>query len=141
MERGIGIGQLAKQTNTKVPTVRYYEQIGMLPEPGRTSGNQRRYTQEHVSRLAFIRHSRDLGFSLDAIRDLLTVADDPNQPCEVADQIARRQIDDIDVRIGQLTALRGELERMVEQCAGGKIENCRVIEVLSDHSQCSVEEH
>ncbi len=141
MNRGIGIGALAKQAGTKVPTVRYYEQIGLLPEPDRTAGNQRRYSQDHVSRLAFIRHSRDLGFTLEAIRDLLALVDTPDQPCEVADQIARRQIEDIDVRIRQLTALRTELLHMVDQCAGGKIETCRVIEVLSDHGQCGVDVH
>ena len=67
------IGDLAQQTGCKVQTIRYYEEIGLMPEPARTAGNQRRYGQRHVDRLAFIRHSRELGFSLDAIRELLSL--------------------------------------------------------------------
>ncbi|WP_144389857.1 MerR family transcriptional regulator, partial [Phaeobacter sp. 22II1-1F12B] len=62
------IGTLSKKTGTKVQTIRYYEQIGLMPEPGRTEGGQRRYDNAQLDRLSFIRHSRQLGFSLDAIR-------------------------------------------------------------------------
>jgi DNA-binding transcriptional MerR regulator len=135
------IGSLAQQTGCKVQTIRYYEEIGLMPEPARTVGNQRRYDQRHADRLAFIRHSRDLGFPLDAIRELLSLADRPEQPCETADAVARAQLQNVERRIGRLQALKTELERMLEQCAGGRICDCRVIEVLSDHAQCLAEQH
>jgi DNA-binding transcriptional MerR regulator len=135
------IGDVARAAGCKVQTVRYYEQIGLLAAPGRTSGNQRRYNQRHVERLAFIRHSRQLGFPLEAIRDLLSLADSPHQPCEAVDVIARAQLQEVKGRIARLQALEGELERMIEQCRHDKVSECRVIEVLSDHSRCLVDDH
>lgn len=131
------IGKLGAQTGVKVPTIRYYEQIGILPEAERSAGNQRLYSRAALERLAFIRHARDLGFTLEAIRDLLSLSDTPDQPCAEADAIARAQLAQVESRIQRLTALRAELERMVAQCAGGRIADCRVIEVLGDHTHCA----
>ncbi len=133
------IGNLAKKTGTKVQTIRYYEQIGLMPEPGRTEGGQRRYGDAELDRLAFIRHSRQLGFSLDAIRELLDLSDNPNKSCEDADAIARRQLKQVEQRMERLKALRAELKRMVHECSGGKSADCRVLEVLRDHSECLTE--
>jgi len=130
----VPIGELARRTGCKVQTIRYYEQIGLMPEAARTLGNQRIYGPAHSDRLAFIRHSRELGFPLDAIRQLLTLADDPHQPCATADRIAQEQLVEVQNRIARLEALKVELERMVEQCRHGTIGHCRVIEVLADHS-------
>lgn len=132
----LSIGRLAKRTGTKVQTVRYYEQIGLLPEPGRTEGGQRRYADADLDRLAFIRHARQLGFSLEAIRELLALSDNPDQPCQDADSIARRQLKQVEQRIERLDALRTELRRMIRDCRGGKTGDCRVLEVLRDHSEC-----
>ena len=130
------IGKLGTSTGVKVPTIRYYEQIGLLPEAERSAGNQRLYTHKAHERLAFIRHARELGFSLEAIRDLLSLSDDPDQPCAAADAIAKAQLAEVESRLARLTALKTELERMVVQCAGDRISDCRVIEVLGDHSLC-----
>ncbi len=130
------IGTLGKKTGTKVQTIRYYEQIGLMPEPGRTEGGQRRYGHTELDRLAFIRHARQLGFSLEAIRELLDLSDDPDRPCHEADSIARRQLKQIEQRMARLEALRTELERMVHECSGGNASDCRVLEVLRDHSEC-----
>ena len=135
------IGHLARETGCKVQTIRYYETIGLMPEPARTAGNQRRYDRRHMDRLAFIRHSRELGFSLDAIRSLMSLADDPDRPCEAANRIAELQLVQVESRIERLQALKTELERMVEQCRGGRIADCRVIEVLADHAQCLHPDH
>jgi DNA-binding transcriptional MerR regulator len=81
------IGSLGKKTGTKVQTVRYYEQIGLMPEPGRTEGGQRRYGDAEVDRLSFIRHARQLGFPLEAIRELLDLSDNPDRSCHEADSI------------------------------------------------------
>ena len=130
------IGTLGKKTGTKVQTIRYYEQIGLMPEPGRTEGGQRRYGDAELDRLSFIRHSRQLGFSLEAIRELLDLSDDPDRPCHEADVIARRQLNQVEQRLARLEALRKELERMVLECSGGNASDCRVLEVLRDHSEC-----
>lgn len=135
------IGELSERTGCKVQTIRYYEQIGLMPAPGRTGGNQRRYSPPHLERLAFIRHSRELGFSLDAIRELLDLTDDPDRTCAVADRIARRQLQQVESRIARLQALKSEFRRMIKQCRGGRIADCRVIGVLADHGQCLHEDH
>ena len=135
----LSIGELGWRTETKVETIRYYEQVELLPPPERTEGNQRRYGRAEIEKLAFIRHARDLGFPLDAIRDLLGLSDHPDQSCAAADAIAKAQLAEVESRLARLTALKAELERMVVQCAGGRIAECRVIEVLGDHSLCATD--
>ncbi len=141
MAEDYAIGQLAVRTGCKVQTIRYYEQIGLMPKPARSGGNQRRYGSRHLERLAFVRHSRELGFPLEAIRELLGLVDDPKRSCTAADGIARRQLEQVESRITRLGALKSELERMIVQCRGGKIADCRVIEVLADHAHCLTEHH
>ena len=140
-EELLGIGDLARRTGTKVQTIRYYEEIGLLPPPVRTAGNQRRYDRAAQQRLAFIRHARELGFSLDAIRTLLDLVDRPDQPCEQADAVARARLAEVESRITRLLALRDELARMVSECRGGRVAQCRVIEVLADHGRCLYADH
>lgn len=128
------IGHLARRTSCKVPTIRYYEEIGLLPAPARTVGNQRRYDAEHVARLGFIRHSRGLGFSQATIRELLELTDNPDQPCDVVTRIASGHLEHVNERIAQLSALKTELERMIKKCSGGKVSDCRIIDALADPS-------
>lgn len=134
--RRITIGEASRQSGVKVPTIRYYEGIGLLNVPSRSEGNQRSYERADIRRLAFIRHARELGFEVDAIRTLLTLQDDPNQPCASADAIAKARLVDVEQRIRSLTALKVELEAMVAGCGHGRVDECRVIEVLADHGQC-----
>lgn len=130
------IGAMARKTGTKVQTIRYYEQIGLMPEPDRTDGGQRRYGDAALDRLSFVRHARQLGFSLDAIRELLDLSDNPGTSCADVDAIARRQLKQVEQRLSRLRALRTELKRMVHECTGGRTADCRVLEVLRDHSEC-----
>jgi DNA-binding transcriptional MerR regulator len=130
----VTIGHLARATGCKIPTIRYYEQIGLLPAARRSAGNQRLYGTEHVARLAFIRHGRELGFSQAEIRDLLELSDDPDQPCESVTRIAARHLDQIKERIDRLSALMSELERMIGACRGRKISECRILEALAGDS-------
>jgi DNA-binding transcriptional MerR regulator len=138
---GLPIGEVAKQSGVKVPTIRYYEQIGLLPAPARTSGNRRLYAEADLRRITFIRHARELGFDLEAIRNLLTLQDEPNQSCASADIITRARLADAEQRIRSLTALRTELELMLEGCRQGRVAECRVIEVLADHGKCASPRH
>ncbi|ANY79010.1 MerR family transcriptional regulator [Microvirga ossetica] len=133
---GLSIGDLSRRVDVKVPTIRYYEQIGLLPSPPRTEGRQRRYGTEDVSRLSFIRHARDLGFEVDAIRELLSLSARPEQPCEPADQIVLRHLGNVERRIAQLKLLRSELRHMLDDCSHGQVGECRIIQVLADHDQC-----
>jgi Cu(I)-responsive transcriptional regulator len=125
------IGDLAKATATKVETVRYYERIGLLPAPARTSGNYRAYGPDHLGRLSFVRRARDLGFSIGQVRELLGLADDLERPCEAVDAIAREHLKEVERKIADLTALRRELDGLVGRCRRGTVAECRIIEALS----------
>ena len=125
------IGELARATGVKVETIRYYEKIGLLAEPRRTPGNYRAYGPEHLNRLSFIRRSRDLGFSLEQVRDLMALADKRDQPCESVDAIALAHLEEVDRKIADLRALRRELDSLLKQCRCGTVAQCKIIEALS----------
>lgn len=135
------IGALARETNVKVPTIRYYESIGLLPQPPRTASNRRVYDDDAVRRLKFIRHARELGFEVSAIRRLLAFASQPQRSCADVDAIAREHLDDIDSRIARLTALRSEIHRMLKHCRRGRVADCRILEVLRHHELCGHDAH
>ena len=141
MSEKLSIGEAARRSGVKVPTVRYYEQIGLLPAPPRTEGNRRLYGEADMRRLSFIRHGRELGFELDAIRALLALQEDRNQSCELACNIARTHLEEVEARLRSLQALRGELKAMLESGRHGKVAQCRVIEVVADHGKCRSADH
>ena len=132
------IGDIGRLAGVKPTTIRWYEQEGLLPPPLRTEGGHRVYDDEHLRRLGFIRHARELGFSMPAIRDLLGMADRPEADCTAAHALAVAQIAEIDSRLRRLAALRVELSRMAEGCAGGVVGECRIIGTLADfdHGRC-----
>jgi DNA-binding transcriptional MerR regulator len=132
------IGQLSKKTGVKVPTIRYYELIGLIAPPDRTAGNQRRYSQAGFARLSFIRHSRDLGFSLDDTREFLELSEHPDQQCSDAHSIATRHLTNLREKILKLKRLEKELER-ISTCKAGKLGDCAVLETLADHRLCQTE--
>jgi DNA-binding transcriptional MerR regulator len=125
------IGELASATATKVETVRYYEKIGLLPPPERTSANYRAYGDDHLARLSFILRARNLGFALEAVRELLTLSDDTAQSCEAVDGIAAIHLKEIERKIADLSALRFELDRVIRSCRHGTVANCKIIETLA----------
>lgn len=141
MSTQFSIGNMARASNCKVQTIRYYEQIGLLPMPQRTSGNQRIYSQQLLDRLQFIRHSRELGFSLDRIRQILTLSDEPAHPCKEVDRIARDHLHEVKSKIERLKSLEKELKRMISECAGDRVADCRIVKVLSDHTLCQADDH
>ncbi|MBJ7412477.1 MAG: helix-turn-helix domain-containing protein [Phenylobacterium sp.] len=131
-DKDLSIGELSRRTGVKVTTIRFYESIGLLPEPPRSSGDRRLYNSVHERRLAFVRHARELGFEMADIRTLLELSDTPDMPCGRADEIARGHLASIDEKIGKLTALREELVRMTDACANTQVASCRVIEALAE---------
>jgi len=135
------IGTLSQNAGCARQTIRYYEKIGLLSPSTRTQGNQRRFSDKHIEELTFIRHGRELGFSLDALRELIQMTDKPQVSCHVADSIARKQLEEVDSRIERLNALKIELERMVLECNHGNVATCRVLEVLSNHALCKSHSH
>jgi DNA-binding transcriptional MerR regulator len=125
------IGQLGKATATKIETIRYYEKIDLLPAPDRTSGNYRSYAAEHLERLGFIRRARELGFSIEDVRELLKLAAHGERPCEQVDQLVARHLETAEQKIEALKRLRHELRDTLASCKGGRIAECRVIQALS----------
>lgn len=131
MTGAYSIGALAEATDTKVETVRYYERIGLLPAPGRTSGNYRAYSRSQLDRLSFIRRARDLGFTLDQVRALLGLAGNTQSKCCAVDAMARDHVTEIDRKIADLEALRSQLNGLLSQCSRNTIADCRIIGALS----------
>lgn len=125
------IGDIAKKTGLKVETVRFYEAEGLIAPPTRSGGNYRLYDQDQLARLSFIKRSRDLGFTLDQVRDLLRLADDPRGSCAEADAIAAVHIHEIDRKLADLAALRAEIAQWGGTCTATTIAECRVIDALS----------
>ncbi len=135
------IGRLSKAAGVKVTTIRYYESVGLMGKPDRSESGQRLYGDDAVQRLSFIRHARDLGFPMGAIRDLIKLQAEPGKDCAAVDIIAREQLADVRKRLNQLEALEGELKRMISSCAGGKVGSCQVMAALNDHGACLSETH
>ena len=133
------IGELSKRAAVKVPTIRYYEEIGLIEPFDRTAGNQRRYDPEGLRRLTFIKHARDLGLPLDAVRDLIAMEDTPGRPCTAAHAIARSHLDHIRERIARLQRLEAELARIATTHDHGTVETCGVLEALGDHHSCTTD--
>tara|TARA_R110000868_G_scaffold102004_1_gene280851 strand:- start:16625 stop:17080 length:456 start_codon:yes stop_codon:yes gene_type:complete len=135
----LSIGVLAKASGVKVTTIRFYEQIGLMPEPRRADNDRRVYDTKSVERLSFVKHARQLGFAVESIRALLSMADNPRQLCDEANQLAAGQLSAVEHKIAQLQALQVELQRMVSAACAGHVSECRVIEVLNDHRLCGTE--
>lgn len=134
------IGELSRRTKVKVPTIRYYETVGLLTAPERTEGNQRRYDQAGLEKLSFIKHARDLGFSIEAISSLIELQNHPDQSCQAATDIATAQLSDVRAKIKKLRALEKELLRIADGCDGdGVSEDCYVLASLADHDLCQQE--
>ena len=131
---GLNIGALAKQTDTKVETIRYYERIGLLPQPARTSGNYRTYGEAELNRLSFIRRARNLGFSIEQVHDLLNLSDRRDQSCAEVDALTRSHLAEVERKIADLQALQRELSSMLGQCSQGTISQCLIIEALAPAS-------
>jgi len=130
--QGLTIGRLAAAAGVNLETVRYYERIGLMPSPDRTFGGHRSYQPEHRSRLAFIRRSRELGFTLDDIRALLVLAEPARQSCAEVKMIATDHLQGVRAKIADLSRLAAVLEDAVRRCGDGEMPDCPVIQVLGD---------
>ncbi len=125
-------GAVAARAGCNIETIRYYEQIGMLPAPARSEGGHRLYGPDLVKRLNFVLRSRDLGFSLEEIRALLRMVDGRNFTCAEVEALARAHAEDIRRKMADLRKLKGVLDAMADQCSGGKVPKCPIIDALFD---------
>src|SRR3546814_12257504 len=124
------IGELGRATATKVETIRYYEQTGLLPPPARTKANYRHYGENHLARLSFIRRARDLGFPIERVRALLDLSDDRGRDCATIDRIATEHLREVDRKIAVLSALRRELSTLNATCQGRTVDECLILVAL-----------
>lgn len=131
--KAMTIGGLSKAAGVKVTTIRYYESIGLMAPPDRTESGQRVYDHSGVERLIFIRHARELGFPVNAIRELIALQVAPGDDCAAVDVIARRQLGEVRQRLKRLRALESELTQMIAACDGEKIASCTILASLADH--------
>ncbi|MDX0190406.1 MerR family DNA-binding protein [Sinorhizobium meliloti] len=128
--KGMQRAELARQTGCNLETVRYYEKVGLLPEPPRTTAGYRSYDTTHERRLRFVLRARELGFSLDEIRELLRLVDERDRPCADASAIAAAHLDDVRAKIADLKRMERVLKDVVGQCAGSTRPECPLIEAL-----------
>lgn len=130
------IGRLAKAAGVTTPTIRYYEEIGLLPPPGRRESGQRMYTERDLERLTFIRRSRDFGFSIEQVRTLVGLSISRSEDCTQVRDIAQGHLDEVRSKLDELKALEGTLDRFVKQCdavcAGGAGRDCAIFRDMSN---------
>ena len=124
------IGPLSEKTGCNIETIRYYERIGMMPKPPRTAGGHRVYREEHLKRLTFIRRSRELGFTLDQVRNLLLLVDGDDFTCDEVKTMTLEHADNVHRKINDLKKLERVLKDMVSQCDHGDVPDCPVIDAL-----------
>jgi MerR family transcriptional regulator, copper efflux regulator len=128
---GLTIGQVAEQANVHIETLRYYERRGLVARPPRSASNYRLYAEDTVRRVRFIKRAQELGFSLNDIKELLSLRADPEAGCAEARACAEAKMKDIDAKIGVLTAMKSALSTLVAGCSGeGSLSDCPIVESL-----------
>lgn len=139
--RVLTIGQLAKAAGVTTPTIRYYEEIGLLPPAGRSAAGQRIYEERDLERLTFIRRCRDFGFSIDQVRVLAGLSISADKDCRAVRDMAHTHLGEVQAKLRELKALEASLEMFAEQCdticAGGPGRDCVVFaNMASSDQQC-----
>jgi len=130
MTTSFSIGQLANAAQTPAATIRYYEKIGLLSKPTRTDSNYRQYDTEDVDRLAFVRRARDIGFTIDQVRSLLSFSDQRDADCCKVMAMTKQHLHEVEQKIADLVALKDQLTNLLSSCQGGPVADCRIIDAL-----------
>ena len=130
--KSIRRGDLARATGCNLETIRYYEKIGIMPDPPRSSKGYRNYDDTHVQRLKFVMRSRDLGFKLEEVRGLLGLVDDQSQTCAEVQAIAQDHLSDVRTKIADLERIERVLSETVARCTGDAAPECAVVDALFD---------
>ncbi len=127
----MNIGELASRANVRPKTIRYYEEIGLLPEAERGSNGYRSFATRDVNRLVFLRRARAFGFTLDECRALLDLLNDPDRKSADVKSLTRNHLDDLDKQLKELRALRKQLGELADACAGDEGADCAILDALS----------
>jgi MerR family mercuric resistance operon transcriptional regulator len=135
--RNITRGILAQSSGVNAETIRYYEKISLMPEPARSPGGHRVYSASHLQRLCFIRRCREMGFSLDEIRGLLSLVDREQVSCERVKRIANVHLLDIRAKVADLKKMERTLRELSASCSGNDVPDCPIIEALQTSSSVS----
>ncbi len=128
---GMNIGEAAKASGVSAKMIRHYESVGVFPEAARTDSGYRQYTGKEVSTLRFIRQSRDLGFSIEQIRELLGLWQDRKRPSRQVRALAQAHIEELDEKLKELHAMKATLEHLVHCCHGDDLPDCPIIDNLA----------
>lgn len=126
------IGEASAASGCHLETIRYYERIGLLPQPARHSNGYRSYSMEEVARLRFITRGREIGFSLDEIKSLLRLSERKDMSCAEVDRLAREQLLQVKERIDELNGIAAELERTIDSCVKQSCGDCAILGALSN---------
>lgn len=130
---GILRAQLARKTGCNLETIRYYEKVELLPAPPRSSNGYRVYSPELVQRLQFILRARDLGFAMEEVRSLLSLADKGEQTCALVMQKTRIHLEDVRRRIAELQRIEAILAATLAECSGKNVPDCPIIDAINRH--------
>ena len=128
----LSIGKLSQQSGVNIETIRYYEKIGVMPAPGRSAGGFRIYEPDHLKRLSFVRRSRQLGFSLDEIRNLLRLVDGHGHTCAEVHALMLSHLAEIRRKIRDLRRLQRAMAEMAARCSGESVPECPIVDALFD---------
>lgn len=128
----VSIGTLSKLTDCNIETIRYYERIGLLPEPNRTAGGHRVYRDEDIQRLKFVRRSRHLGFAISDVQNLLSYADEGDYTCAEIKAFTVVHLAEVRRKLADLRRLERALKEMVLKCDGGEVANCSIMDALCE---------
>lgn len=129
--KGLKRADLARRTGCNLETIRYYEKIGMMPDPPRTASGYRVYDVTHVGRLRFILRGRELGFSIEELRGLLDLVDGGTQTCAEVKERTERHLAEVRTKIADLKRIEKVLATTAAQCSGRKVPECPVLEALA----------
>lgn len=128
--QGLLIGDISRRTGVNIETIRYYERIEVMPKPKRSEGGQRLYDESQLNRLGFIKRSRELGFSLREICDLLTLMDSGAMTCGEVHALTVEHLSDVKSKIADLRKLERVLKSLAERCSQGDASDCPIVETL-----------
>ena len=128
----LSIGKLSKQSGVNIETIRYYEKIGVMPAPGRSAGGFRIYGPDHLKRLSFVRRGRQLGFSLDEIRNLLRLVDGHGHTCAEVHALMLSHLAEIRRKVRDLRRLERAMAEMAARCSGESVPECPIVDALFD---------
>jgi Cu(I)-responsive transcriptional regulator len=134
MNASMNIGQAAKASGVSTKMIRHYESVGLFPEASRTDSGYRQYTDKEVHTLRFIRHSRDLGFSIEQIRELLGLWQNRRRPSRQVRALAQAHIEELEDKLKEIQAMKATLEHLVHCCHGDERPDCPIIDTLAEEA-------